>query len=351
MLSATRELIRMFRTGTAFIPAVKAAVRFIQKFGSKEDVRPLLDVFLENPGQFESQLLLDAVKSHGDTEEAERILHACFDGETLKPDMPEEVLYCLGYLGYEPAQPVLLKYMREDDWYLSANACLGLVHLSCRGAEDEIERMIRSCMGQALFHEFVPALAFKTGREELVGRLVEWGSTAASVDCNAGLLLGIALFGEKTREQYKQVLWDERWEAGSSSTGTRWWAYVGMQHLRISFAELYGELREAARKSADPENSAYRLWVLHSLLECRISEDGPTLRFGRVTGESCADIYRALFEWSTPHRDDSVFGWIRENIPDEEDWIRFSSMFSEIRDRMELKIAQEFSEKHAGPVR
>lgn len=104
-------------------------------------------------------------------------------------------------------------------------------------------------MGKHLFNEFVPALSFKTKREELIEELYQWGSETASVDCNAGILLGIALYGEKTRRLFKKILWDRCWEAFSSSTGTGYWAFVGMQHLQISFAELYKEIKEASQQS------------------------------------------------------------------------------------------------------
>ncbi|MFC7440468.1 HEAT repeat domain-containing protein [Laceyella putida] len=346
MLAATQMLIRMFKSEESrSTPVALAAARFIRKHGSIEDVNPLLDLFLEDPTDFDRRHLLDPIRVHGNQETADRIYRECFEHKKLKKNMPEEILSCLGYLEYEQSQPILLNYIKENDWHLSTEACLGLVHLSCQGIEEEIYQEIQSCMGKPLFNEFVPVLSCKTKREDLIDQLYHWGSTIASVDCNAGILFGIALYGEKTRELYKKILWDERWEADGSATGTRRWAYFGMQHLQISFGELFEEIKEMVRHPYETADLRHRLFVLHALLECKIFDNHIPIKFARITSESYADIYRVLFSWSTPYQDDSIIGLVGENISDAEDKERHLSMFYAVRSLLEAKIEQELTER------
>lgn len=288
----------------------------------------------------ESVLTVDPIIVHGNQETAERIFHECFDQEKLKENMPENLLYCLGYLEYEPALPILMKYMKENHWYLSTEACLGLVHLSCKGYEDVILQEIQSCMGKPLFNEFIPVLSFK------IDELYQWGSMKASTDCNAGILLGIALYGEKTRGLYKKILWDEHWEADSPSTGTRYWTYIGMQYLQISFRELYEEIKENIQRSCESNALEYQLNVLHALLECKISDHHMPIKFGCLVPESYADIYQILFECSGPHKDDSIIDLIRENVKDNDykEWLR--SDFHKVKEMLEIKIKQELTEMY-----
>lgn len=51
---------------------------------------------------------------------------------------------------------------------------------------------IRKDQGKSLFREMLPILCHKTGNDEWIPQLYEWGKKA-SVDCNGGIDLGIAL--------------------------------------------------------------------------------------------------------------------------------------------------------------
>lgn len=110
MLRVTQDLIQMFQTEKPF-PVISAAVEFIIKFGSVKDVNPLLDLFLQEPTDFDHLKLLEPIMVHGNQETAERIFRECFDHGELKENMPVEILSCLGYLEYEPILPILMKYM------------------------------------------------------------------------------------------------------------------------------------------------------------------------------------------------------------------------------------------------
>lgn len=61
--------------------------------------------------------------------------------------------------------------------------------------------------GQPLFPEFLPALSFTFADEQIVPRLLAWGERA-STDCNAGLILGISMFGSTQKKQIKSIVMD-----------------------------------------------------------------------------------------------------------------------------------------------
>ncbi|SFI84102.1 hypothetical protein [Thermoflavimicrobium dichotomicum] len=346
MLQTTKDLIQLFHSQDANTPdyqVVRAYVRFIERYGSVADVEPLFDLYLEDPTDLRRQYLLEPIRIHGDDTMAEKMFQACFEDGQLKEEMYGGIFHCLGYLGYEPVKPILYQLLEQGGHALGLDECLGLLHFSCEGYEEKIAQEIRNCLGKNLFPEFVPSLLCKVPDPALIDEVYESGGYWASTDCNGGMVLGIALCGEKERNRFKSILWDERWEAESSSTGTRTWAFVGMQHQQITFRELFEDIKEAQKQGCSQRELKHRLYVLLSMLEMKIFYDYRPLKFGKSPDESYQDIYLSLFDWSTPHKDDSIIGWISDYIEDR-DYIQRE--FYQLRDHLELKLEQEVMWKY-----
>ncbi len=67
----------------------------------------------------------------------------------------------MGRLGHTPAASLLWEHV-DDSYYVSKDACLGLLHLPCEDLRGAIAETLEKHEGSALFPEFLPVLAPKT---------------------------------------------------------------------------------------------------------------------------------------------------------------------------------------------
>jgi hypothetical protein len=302
MLDATQRLRALLSR-----PAADHGVRFLERayaevitnHGSAEDAAALLLAFLQSPEGREE--LLGPLMAHGDLATARALFESCFHDGELKPGVPPEVLHCLGWLGLQEVEPVLWKYARAaEDWFVHCDACLGLLSLPCDGLASEIETAIRSCFGLNLFPEFLPALAYKTGNLELLPLLVEHGKTTASVDCNGGLILGIAMYGPAGREAFLDIMWDPFWEADGSATGARWWLCLGARAQGLRIVDLFEQFRRRRSEVPDQNTLRYHASCLAELLNGRLEYGPAWVRPITDQGDDLLDLHRLVFEPTAP---------------------------------------------------
>jgi hypothetical protein len=310
VIPATQQLIDYYRP--PYRPHTwqirDAYIGAVQKYGTRDDLDALLPVFLEAPEERGDLAVVFNVL--GDVETARLLYEHCFQDDRLREGMSEEILYTLGYLGYEPAKKMLFEYAHSDDYYAGREAALGLLHLPCDDLRDEIELEIRKCYGRNLFPEFLPALASKTGNLNLLNDLYQLGSTTASTDCNGGLILGIALYGEAGRETFWKLLWHEHWEAAVRATGSGRYSFWGTRYLRIPLAAIYAYVREQV--SPDLHQQTHNFSILTNAIEADIRDLAPDApRFLPREQTSLPELYRLLFAWTTPDQDDSLTGFAR----------------------------------------
>lgn len=289
-----------------------AAAAAVLRHGSRDDAEALLPLFLETPETHAD--LLPVFAQHGDITTAERLMKATLVNGVRREDVPSEVLQVLGYLGHEAAEQILWHHVvREDgDYYESMDAALGLLHLPCDGLQDQIDAALDLHFGANVFPEFLPALAVKTGTTAWLDRLVAWGETGASTDCNGGLILGIALHGEAGRAEFRRLVWNPWWEAGASATGSSRWTYAGARALGIGMAELYGELTahlaSDSGSDSDEETTVHCFSTFVALLDHWVRRPWLGLRMAPDPEETADELATLLFDWSTPHEDDSLTG-------------------------------------------
>jgi hypothetical protein len=287
--------------------------------------------------------VLDAIMRIGNRDTANRMVSTCLANGELKEGMPADVLHALGFLGYSEARDVLWAHAQNADFYTQRSATLGLLNLSCTGLERQIEAAIRSCVGESLFPEFLPALARQANNPDLLQTIFDLGRTTASTDCNGGIVYGIALYGEVGRAYFNQLLFDPSWEAHSSGTGTQVWAYHGFRHLCESLADLARQLRtqHAALQSEDWE---YRLLIWLKLAEFWLGEWLSPIRDECYLAEQAVDVYSAAFDWSSEKEDDSLIGLLHSNH-----WGNRDALYA-IRERLSDRItADVFSDFDATP--
>ncbi|HEX2908917.1 MAG TPA: hypothetical protein VHO69_18740 [Phototrophicaceae bacterium] len=294
MLNITPRLIQFVTQHPRAWELHHTYATLIAQYGGLADALGLLPHLLK-VDELTQECLLLPIAAHGDTAVAQWLVEHCLAGVSPKPGITSEVLWALGFLGYEPAEALLIEHLTQDktaDYYSLQAVCLGLLHFSCAAYQDVIRREVEACYGQNLFKEFVPALAYKTGAPDLLDGIYELGRTTASTDCNGGIFLGIALYG--ARDLFKSVLWDEYWEAGGYGTGTDRWAFVGTQILGLTLAELYQETFQ--------HNVDYRLDIFHRLLAARLHWPLSPLHFVSPPNETCADLWLLLNRWSNPNQ-------------------------------------------------
>ncbi|GAB3310148.1 hypothetical protein [Hymenobacter tenuis] len=298
MLLTTNQLLSYLQLPPALQDDTvrQALINAVMISGGREDARLLLEAYLRHPFQATHADLLPVFERHGDEAFAEPLYAVCCSGEELLPDAPAAVLTLLARLGHPAIKPLLVRYAFGPAGYDEAkHAALGLLHVDCQDLEQPIRAAIQATYGKNLFPEFIPALVCKLpDREQVLARLYESGTAYCSTDCNAGILLGFSLCGEAGATYFKQALLSPAWEAHSSGSGTRWYAYQGMQHLGLSFKELYTEVRQLT----DPQAQLYGTRVLLALLAIKV---GP-YSFTDHAPEPFADLYSALFGWESSER-------------------------------------------------
>jgi hypothetical protein len=336
VLLATRELLDRYGSAPQAVTWrwESAVVDVVLRHGSRSDAQALLAVFLEDPEA--RGRLVPVFARHGDLSTAERLLAACVRAGRLREGMPPEVLHAIGFLGYEPAERMLWDHV-EGTYYEAMNACLGLLHLSCRDLRTEIAEALRRHHGANLFPEFLPVLTTKTGDPSWLGKLVEWGEGGASTDCNGGLILGIALHGD--RAEFTRLLWNPRWEAHDGGTGSARWAYAGARVLGLSVSELYTDLVARLKSDTGTDDKRHCLETFAALLDHWASRPWLGLSSAPEPTETCDAICDLLVEWSTPHQDDSLLG-LAGHVLDRDDHIlaRLHELENELRVRAEHEL-------------
>ncbi|MFI6283946.1 hypothetical protein ACIBCM_04155 [Streptomyces sp. NPDC051018] len=337
---ATRKLLERYDGDPAAVSWrwESTAVDVVLRHGSRSDAEALLPVFLDDPGARGS--LVPVFARHGDIGVAERLLDASVEAGRLRDGVPTGVLRAVGYLGYEPAERVLWEHVEGDE---SRDACLGLLHLSCRGLRSEIAEALELHAGSNWFPEFLPVLASKTGDPSWLGRLVEWGEGGASTDCNGGLILGIAVHGDAGRAAFTRLLWNPHWEAYGGGTGSDYWAYAGARVLGLGMPELYAELVARLDSDTDSDGKRHCVRTFTALLSHWVDRRWTGLRMAPDPDESSDALCALLFEWSSPHEDDSLTG-LAGRVLDHDDRLVTrlyhleATLWNEARHELELRV-------------
>jgi len=273
-----------------------------ESLGVTEDV---LAAFLADP--YGRRSLLPVLAEHGDAATAERLLAACFEGGWLRPGVPEEVLHVIGYLEYEPATRLLWRHGLDGDYSAQVAAHEGLTNLSCTELAGEIDAELTRHHFRNLFPEFLPALAPKTGDPAWPEKLYDWGSRGngfgfpgASTDCNAGLLLGLALSGDAGRELFERALWNPYWETYSGSTGTVRSAYAGTRITGMDAATLHAAMHAWLAGTEDVRERANAVLVLAGLLTEWLAGRWLGLRAAAPARDTAADVHELVFGGDRP---------------------------------------------------
>lgn len=317
-------------------------VDVVLRYGSLSDVEALLPVFLDDPGARES--LVPVFARHGDISVAERLLEASVEAGRLRDGVPTGVLHAVGYLGCESAERMLWEHV-EGPYQESMDACLGLLNLSCRGLRTEIAEALERHVGSHLFPEFLPILATKTGDPSWLGKLVEWGEGGASTDCNGGLILGIAVHGDAARAAFTRLLWNPHWEAYGGGTGSDYWAYAGARVLGLGMPELYAALVERLNSDTSSDNKRHCVETFTAILSHWVGRGWIGLRMAPDPDESSDALCSLLFEWSSPHEDDSLIGLAGRVLGHDDRLVTQlrhleATLWSEARHELELRVVK-----------
>lgn len=345
MLNATRAVLTLKQSSqNASWSLLRAHLSVIERLGTPEDAEALLDCFLEAPASHWD--LLDAITRAGGVAQARRMLSRCVDAEGLLPEVPPEVLTCFGYHGLAETRSLLWGYAIEDPALRHENthsensgAVAGLLHLDCQGLEEEIEARIRELLGRPFFPEFLPALAYKTGKEELVELLWEIGQ-AASTDCNGGTILGIALFGAAGRARFEELMWAPGWAANDTGTGSVHAVYQGMSIQRLSILEVYESWK---RRLAAGEHPLHGVVLLENLLKARLSNSHTGLRFAPHPVDTFQDLHAQLFDRPREQGSDAFVALARKHL--EVHQVRFREDFVRDLECLEARIADRMQQE------
>ncbi|MFH8395418.1 hypothetical protein [Streptomyces sp. NPDC018036] len=268
------------------------AAEVVLRHGGPADAEALLPLFVSAPAAHDA--LIPVLARHGDRRLAACLLEATVEGGRLREDAPSGVLHAVGRLGYAPATSLLWEHV-DSLHEVSRDACLGLLHLPCEEVRGEIAEALEKHEGDALFPEFLPVLAPKTKDPAWLERLVAWGEDGASVDCNGGLILGVSLHGGPARTAFTRLLWDTRWEACGTGTGSALWSYAGTRVLGLGLPQLYADLWARLRAGADPDVLREPLRSFITLVRLRSVDIWTGVEAAEVSPESYDTLYGALF--------------------------------------------------------
>ncbi|MFK0521434.1 hypothetical protein ACINKY_04410 [Paenibacillus illinoisensis] len=355
MIQPTETLLEWFHSGRPLdMGVIQSYCRVIARYGDREDAAVLLQLYLEHPEDYRYVLLLEVVMRCGDLELA-RQLHQCsFVNGKLKEEVPGDILHVLAYMGYQLSTKYLVDCVMTDDWYLSKDACLALLHMPCEDQHQRLKDKFEQVYGNAIFPEILPALCAKWApADKMVPKLLAWGEQA-SVDCNGGLVWGIAMYGTSQKEQIRNVLWNPNWELYGNGTGSHWWAYMAMPMVGLTFSDLIRDLKDEAGlvtftdKASSVQTSQegltrsvaaeHRFHVFHDLLQLKLESVSHPLRYVMESQESMLNLYQQLFSWSTPHVDDSILGVIAQALGTDHVLVE---RYNQLRSRMELYVRHE----------
>jgi hypothetical protein len=296
-LPATLALRDLYAARPVHWRVSDAYLRVIAEEGSLEDIPILLQLFRDY--QDVRGNIVHTIKWLGNETTVQTLLTSCLPLCTAERRKDENaisaVMEALGYLGYQPARELLWRHVFSGYYYISTAACLGLLHLDLSGMEDEIERAIRACSGKNLFPEFLPMLASRTGNTSMLPELYEWGEQAASSDCNGGLILGIALFGQPGLPYFKRLMWSQKWEVWGGGTGSDRWLDQGRRFLGLRLVDLYHEFQERRKQDLPLEQRYHDVMVLRACLDHTSEREQGSIRFIPPDTESYLSIYEAYF--------------------------------------------------------
>ncbi|ANF96121.1 hypothetical protein [Paenibacillus bovis] len=341
MLTITRQLIMEMEQNTRRESVwYETMLHMIIKYGNIEDAHALYQCFIAHPKDWDYIMLLEGVCKLGDRELGLALYQWAFTEGRLRDELSEDILTACGYLGVQEAVSSLLHYALDSkSWDLQNGACLGLLQLQLDDKEAAILRKaIESTMGQSLFNEFLPALSSQVADATLIPKLYHWGEQQASIDCNAGLVLGIALYGPAYHEWVRRILWSPYWEAHDTGTGTCVWMYRAMNHVGLTFADLIDDVRHTLTDTEDRQRMEYQLDVLHQMVCEKLRYRGLSLSVLQPNQETVEEIYHALYHWSTPDYDDSIIGLIIKRLGMD---YRELQNFYNLRTRLEMRIAHD----------
>lgn len=341
MLGHTKQLFHIFQNTAAKkdYSILRAYCQAIAKRGKTEDAQQLLDIFLQDPTDPYRASLLEPVKLLGNQSMAQELAEGCFENQLLRQGIHEDVLETIVWLEYEEAESLLIHQFQQEkqDYYHDQSTCIGLLHYACTSYQDIILTEIEKCYDQNLFREFVPALVCKLPQEkqaEVLDRLYEMGNTVVSTDCNAGIIVGFALSGEKGRKLFQKVFWNKQWETYGGGTGTDYWAYIALEYLGVSLKFLYDQIKYSVKTQREPEFIIHQLRVMKSMLRHKVGHTCP-FKFLKPLNESYQEIFDYFFAWSTPEKDDSIAGLSRHFTHGE---LSFHEEERLLRMRMEQEI-------------
>ncbi|WP_068505691.1 hypothetical protein [Paenibacillus kribbensis] len=344
MMDTTTRLVEMLGSGKKLDASIISAYTdVVAQYGTSEDAWELYRLFVDDPYHYIRGLLLQPIMRCGDDALAQDMYERYVRNQTSPEHIPDGVLHVLGYLGYAEATADLVAWVNGQYGVASVDACMGLVHLPCESYREQLAAELEKAVDQSLFNEFLPLLSFKCTQADIVPRLVHWGEQHASVDCNAGIIAGIALFGEGQKDTIQSILWNPLWEAHGTATGSCVWSYLAMQHVGLTFRELIRDLQSCNVSKVGMQALEYRLDVLYEMLELKLGYTARPIRFARSNEESFGQLYSDLFSWSTEHRDDSMMGWMTEQLGYRH---RMLDQYHELRKRVEMKIVHEIELRH-----
>lgn len=242
MLKATTTIKQLFEESVLDEELLVELNEFVAIHGNAEDFAYLRELILNNIGHFINFIKIFWHRNSIDDSFPDAFLKSTIENDRLIKDIPEEALSLLGLFKLQETVSVLWWYaIHSHDFELSRYAVEGLHYLDCSEIKDSIETEILNCKGKGLFNEFVPALAYKTGNEELLPFLLEIGKTA-STDCMGGLIEAPAYYGNIGRSYFEKIWFNSAWETWDAGTGNGTSLYRAIKKLDISFADIYDEL-------------------------------------------------------------------------------------------------------------
>lgn len=315
----------------------------IIRYGNQEDAKALYNVFIQDPLHYDKQQLLEPIMRLGDSNLAQALYEFSIVDNDLIEEVPYEVLHALGYMGVTEAIPVLIKYALK--WTTCKLACLGLVHLSVEKYQQELKDRLEQLINQPLFDEFLPILSFRLYDDTFAERLYEWGDQYASIDSNAGLILGIALYGQKQKEKIKNIIWSSNWQAHNMGTGTGIWTYQAMGYVSLTFEELISDMKQFLVGIESDRELEYRLDVLYFLLTCKLNYFFKNIKFTNSNHEKIESLYTFFYSSSNEDIDDSIFKSIKKRFNRDEKFSIIES-YERLKLQMEMYIHFEVEREH-----
>jgi hypothetical protein len=344
MLKLTKELVAGYES-LGFRDR-HAKLKLIARHGSLTDAQELLGLYLVNPDFGE---LLQPIRKLGDSEIGAELFRRCFDRKDQGPCEIVELSHTIGYLGCQEALLRLWEKASKGDYFDCQGAAQGLVNLDCTSIRNEIADEIRKLKGKSLFNEFLPLLAYKTEDERFIEEMFLWGDgntygMKACEDCNGGLIAGIALFGDKGKTRFEEILWSQNWEAADRATGSCLWTYHGVRLFNYRFSDLLQQIKCHEGNGSDEQLLSYEVSVLLQLIDIHISSsESVSFKFTPEPLDSWRDLEQLCDsddEGQTANHGwgNSLHDFIAKHFETSQELIR---QVYGLRDLLELRAEQE----------